>query len=231
MTLILHLLRKKIVYHLFWWKVICFLTKFEFFEKLKWLQQTNPYILYTHKNCLWDIQTCRVEHLSLSLHFNHKPHLQKSLLMFTILPWLSIQLQQNEQRSVPWEWWGTLMTKFELHWLVIMSFLTDKSAALWRDMGEKRTTMKLEIQRVALTSSLPVICEMPADICQIRLPMTNQTCSVSTSWWILWTLEKWAFQQEGLKPHIWCRVPFISHKNLHVQKSWAKEWLEWTVNN
>jgi len=26
-------------------------------------------------------------------------------------------------------------------------------------------------------------------------------------------------------------VPFISHKNLHVQKSWAEEWLDWTVDN
>ena len=62
--------------------------------------------------------------------------------------------------------------------------------------------MKLDIQWVALTSSLPVTCEMPANICQIRLPMMNWTCSVSTSWWFLWTLEKWAFRQEGLEPHM-----------------------------
>ena len=148
------------------------------------------------------IQTCCAKHLPLSLHFNHKLHLQKSLLMFTILSWLLIQLQQNKQKSVPWEQQGILMTKSELLWLVIMSFLTDKSAASWRDMVEKRTTMKLDIQWVALTSSLPVTCEMPANICQIRLPMMNWTCSVCTSWWFLWTLEKWAFRQEGLEPHM-----------------------------
>ena len=41
---------------------------------------------------------------------------------------------------------------------------------------------------------------------------------------------KQALWQEGLEPHIWHRVPFISHKNLHVRKSWAEEQLEWTVN-
>ena len=42
---------------------------------------------------------------------------------------------------------------------------------------------------------------------------------------------KQALRQEGLEPHIQCRVPFISHKNLRVQKSWAEERLVWTVNN
>jgi hypothetical protein len=42
---------------------------------------------------------------------------------------------------------------------------------------------------------------------------------------------KRALRGEGLAPHIRRTVPFISHKNLHVRKSWAEERLEWTVNN
>ena len=36
---------------------------------------------------------------------------------------------------------------------------------------------------------------------------------------------------EGLQAHIHHTVPFISHKNLHVQKTWAEENLKWTVSN
>lgn len=35
----------------------------------------------------------------------------------------------------------------------------------------------------------------------------------------------------GLLPHIRCKVPFITHKNLHVRKEWAADRLDWTESN
>jgi len=42
---------------------------------------------------------------------------------------------------------------------------------------------------------------------------------------------KRTLRAEGLEAHIRRTVPFISHKNLHVRKTWAEERLEWTVSN
>ncbi|KAJ3494693.1 hypothetical protein NLJ89_g10752 [Agrocybe chaxingu] len=42
---------------------------------------------------------------------------------------------------------------------------------------------------------------------------------------------KRALRQEGLESHIRATVPFISNKNLGVRKKWAKELLEWKVEN
>jgi hypothetical protein len=42
---------------------------------------------------------------------------------------------------------------------------------------------------------------------------------------------KRALKEEGLEPHIRQKVPFISKKNLGVRKRWAKEHLDWTVEN
>jgi len=42
---------------------------------------------------------------------------------------------------------------------------------------------------------------------------------------------KRTLRAEGLGAHIRCTVPFISNKNLCVQKTWAEEHLEWTVSN
>ena len=42
---------------------------------------------------------------------------------------------------------------------------------------------------------------------------------------------KRALRKKGLRPYIKASVPFILTKNLHVQKLWAEEHLEWTVPN
>jgi hypothetical protein len=42
---------------------------------------------------------------------------------------------------------------------------------------------------------------------------------------------KVALRGAGLEPHIRRTVPFISYKNLHVRKSWAKDHRDWTVEN
>lgn len=66
--------------------------------------------------------------------------------------------------------------------------------------------------------------------------LSNQTAHKASDLQHVYFLEvsvdtmKQALWREGLK-HIRCTVPFISHKNLHVQKNWAEKWLEWTVNN
>jgi len=59
--------------------------------------------------------------------------------------------------------------------------------------------MKLDIQQVALASSPPMTYELPAGICQIRLPTTHQTCSTSTSWKFLWKLSSGHFNKKVLK--------------------------------